>query len=151
MNKAQYALMITLFFSMGQGQSHYTRTSIDKILANLLKYHDIKIKRCWLFRNLRALLDAGFIRRRARYRHDTSGLISQIPSMITFPLRGVVWLSKMGISGARTLYKTMLEYLKKDDGRWPHKDDFEDGSLISEDPKTRERLTKLLGLVGTRI
>ena len=151
MNRVQPALMITLFFSMGQGQNHYTRTSVDKILENLSKFHDIKIKRRWLFFNLRTLLDAGFIRRKARYRHDTSGIISQIPSMITFPLKGILWLAKMGIAGARTLYKTMLAYLKKKDGRWPHPDDFEDDSLLSEDPKTQERLKSLLGIVGTRI
>ena len=151
MNRVQPALMITLFFSMGQGENHYTRTSVDKILANLLKYHDIKIKRCWLFRNLRALLDEGYIHRKARYSHDTSGLILQIPSMITFTFRGVKWLAKIGIAGARTLYNTMLAWFKKKDGRWPHPEDFEDNSPLSDDPKTEERLKRLLGSVATRI
>ena len=151
MTTLQYPLMITLFFAMGQGQNHYTQASIDAILANLVKYHDVDIKRCWLFRNLRRLLDDGLIRRKPRYRHDNTGLISQIPSLITFSLKGVVWLSKIGISGARELYKTMVTYLKKRDQRWPHKEDFDDGSYLPEDEADRKRLKSLLEIVGTSI
>lgn len=151
MNTLQYALMITIFFSMSQGKSHYTQTSIDALLKNIFKYHNIKIKRRWLFHCLRSLLDRGYLRRKSRYRHDTAGLISQIPSLLTFSLKGMAWLATMGIAGARKLYKNMIEYLNKGDKRWPSKDDFDDGTYLPEDPQARERLKSLLGIVGTGI
>jgi len=151
MNRIQYALMVTLFASMGKGKSHYTQSSIDAILANLLKYHEIKIKRSWLFKNLRRLLDAGFINRRSRYRHDSDGRISQIPSLLIFTYLGSKWLARLGIRGARTLRDTIRVFLEKKDGRWPHRTDFEGNGSIPEDPETKGRLFDLLDGVGERI
>jgi len=143
--------MITLFFAMSQGQNHYTLASIDALLANLAKYHDIHIKRRWLFTSLRRLLDGGYIKRKSRYRHGTSGFISQIPSLIVFTLKGAVWLSKMGIEGAKNLVKSMYTYLKGPDKRWPSRTDFDDGTYFPENDADRERLKSLLEIVGTRI
>ncbi len=151
MNTAQVATMVTLHFSMSQGKNHYTRTSIDTLLYNLKIHHNRIIKRRWLFECIRGLLDAGYIRRRSRYRHDTDGLISQIPSLMMFTLKGVEWLKTMGIGGAAKLHKTMLAYLRKKDKRWPHQDDFDDGSWEPHNPDDQKRFKRLLGTVGTRI
>jgi hypothetical protein len=151
MNTLQYALMITIFFSMSQPVNHYTQSSIDALLKNLAKYHNINVKRRWIFHCLRGLIDRGYLRRKSRYRHDPLGLISQIPSLLTFTLRGMAWLATMGIAGTRKLYKKMLNWLNKGDKRWPSKHDFDDGTYLPEDPQDRERLKRLFEIVGTRI
>ena len=151
MNRIQYALMVTLFAAMGKGKSHYTQSSIDALLDNLAKYHEIHIKRSWIFKNLRRLLDAGYINRRSRYRHDSDGRISQIPSLVIFTYRGAKWLARLGIRGARTLRDTIRTFLEKKDGRWPHKHDFQDNGAAQGDPDTKRRLFDLLDGVGERI
>lgn len=151
MNRIQYALMITIFASMGKGKSHYTQSSINAILANLVEYHDINIKRSWLFKNIRRLLDAGYINRKPRYRHDGSGFISQIPSLIIFTYKGSKWLARLGIRGARTLRDTIRTFLEKKDGRWPHRAHFEPNGVQTPDPDSQRRLNDLLDGVGERI
>ena len=136
---------------MGQGKNHYTATSVDTIRDNLAKYHDKHIQRRWAFKCLEHLTHQGFIRRKKRYKHDSVGHITQRPSLIMFTLKGMASLAKMGIAGARKIYQTMLEYLNKGDKRWPSKHDFDDGSYLPDNPSDRERLKRLLGIVGTSI
>lgn len=143
--------MITIFASMGQGQTYWTQTSIATLLDNLLKYHSIEIKRSWIFACLAGLKAQGYIKTHLRYRHDSAGWITQIPSIIIFRLKGIVWLLKMGISKARILYKSMTTWLKKPDARWPHQTDFDDGSYMPKDPQEKEALKNLLGPLTTRI
>ncbi len=151
MNTLQYALMITIFFSMRQGKSHYTQSSVDALLKNIAKYHNIHIKRRWLFHCLSGLLAKGYLTRKFRYRHSSEGLISQIPSLLIFTLKGTAWLATMGIAGARAIYQKMLSWLNKGDKRWPSKHDFDDGTFLPQHPQDHQRLKSLLGIVGTRI
>lgn len=151
MNRVQPALMVTLFAAMGKGKSHYTQSSVNAMLGNLVEFHDIDIKRSWLFKNLRVLQDDGYINRKPRYRHDSSGRISQIPSLVIMTYKGAKWLAKLGIRGARKLRDTIRSYLQKKDGRWPHKQDFEDNGHTQEDPDNKRRLFDLLDGVGQRI
>jgi len=144
MNNTKNASMLTIYFSMGQGKNHYSVTSAAAILKNLEKFHKITIQRRWLFYALRWLEDEGYIRRKERYRNDEAGLISQIPSMITFTLKGMVWLVSKGVVGAKKLYKGMMKYLKKQDNRWPSRSEFDDGSYKPADPEERARLNDLL-------
>ena len=146
MNSSKNGTMITLFASMGQGKNHYSVSSIDKIRLNLDKFHDINIKRRWMFQCMADLEADKYIRRKPRYIQDHNGLIRQIPSMITFTLKGIVWLVKMGVEGAKKIYKSMMSYLKKDDKRFPSRTDFDDGSWWPEDPEDRKRVEKLLGI-----
>lgn len=147
MNNTKASIIITIFFSSGRGEKHYTVSSIDAFLLNLEKFHKIKIKRRWIFYCFRYLLDAGYIKRKARYANDGNGLITQIPSMVTFTLRGVIWLVSKGVTGAKKIYKSMMSYIKKDDGRFPAKKDFDDGSFWPEDPAQRNFLMHKLGIV----
>ena len=151
MNAAKAYTMITVFFSMGQGKNHYTVTSIDTLLLNLAKFHKIIIKRRWLFECLRWLLDNGYIKRKQRYAHDDIGLITQIPSMITFTLKGIIWLKNMGVVGAKKIYKSMVKWLNKGDKRFPKDSDFDDGSYKAKTPEDQKRLNDLLTSVGTDI
>ena len=151
MNASKACIMITIFKSTGQGKNHYTVSSIDKLRLNLEKFHSVTIKRRWTFQCLKDLIDAGYIRRKQRYVKDHNGLITQIPSMITFVLRGVVWMVKMGVKGARKIYKTMMSYLKKDDQRFPSKQDFDDGSWWPKAADQRAALEGLLGIATKKI
>jgi len=151
MNATKYSIMITTFFSMSQGKNHYTVSSINAFLVNLEKFHDRNIKRRWIFQCFADLIAAGYLRRKARYINDGNGLITQIPSMITFTLKGVVWLVKRGVSGAKKIYKSMMSYLKKDDQRFPSRTDFDDGSYWPAEPDQRKALEGLLGIASKKI
>ena len=144
MNCTKNASMITIHFSMSQGKNHVSYSSIKAILKNLEKFHKIKIQRRWLFYCLRWLEDEGYIRRKARYSNDHNGLVTQIPSIIWLTLKGVVWLVSKGVVGAKKLYKSMVTYLKKKDGRSPTRKEFDDGSYKPATPEERKRLNDLL-------
>ena len=145
------ALMITVFYCIGQGKSHYTVAAVDTFLKLLKDHHNIRIRRRWMFQCLRDLLDQGYLKRRPRHLNDGNGLVTQIPSMISFTLKGVAWLVKMGVDGARAIHKSMLSYLNKGDNRFPSGDDYDDGSWRPSDPKERKRLEGLLGIVTKSI
>ena len=143
-NATQNYLMITLFYAMDQGKNHYTRSSIDKFLENLLKYHLVSIKRRWLFYCLRSLQDQHYISRRPRYDHDHNGLIRQYSSLRSFTVKGVLWLMSNGVQQAARLLRTMKDYWKREDGRFPTKDDFQKGYSPSQHPNIPKRLKQLL-------
>jgi hypothetical protein len=136
---------------MCQGENHYTRTSIAKIGENLEKYHQIHVKRRWIFYCVADLLEKKLLTRKKRYRNDEVGLISQIPSLLSFTVRGMKYLVAKRVTGAWKMLKTMLAWLKKGDGRWPEKKDVQDGSYWPEKGDEKERLKGLLGIVGKEI
>jgi len=143
--------MITLFFSTGQGENHYTVTSINVLRSNLKKFHKKDIKRRWSFQCLRYLIDEGYIRRKKRYVYDHNRLITQIPSMLWFTLKGVVWLVRNGVSGAKKVYKSMVKHIQSGDKRYPQPKEFDDGSYKPADPGEQKRLDGLLGIVTKKI
>ena len=151
MNEAKFSIMVTLFFSMSQGQNHYTVSSIDKLRENLDKYHKVDIKRRWTFQCLRDLLDAGYLKRKQRFVNDENGLVSQIPSMVTFTLKGAIFMVRRGVSGAKRIVKSMVKYLQKKDKRFPLQKDFDDGSYKPADPEEQKRLDGLLEIVTKKI
>ena len=151
MHSTKDATMITLFFSMSQGKNHCTLSSVRTLRKNLSKFHSIKIKRRWMFQCLADLTSEGYIRRKERYSHDPNGLVTQRPSVVWFTLHGIAWLVKMGVKGAGSVYKSMITYLKKGDGRSPTREEFDDGSWKPKDPAERARLDGLLGIVTKRI
>ena len=151
MNEAKFSIMVTLFFSMSQGQNHYTVSSIDKLRENLDKYHKVDIKRRWTFQCLRDLLDAGYLKRKQRFVNDENGLVSQIPSMVTFTLKGAIFMVRRGVSGAKRIVKSMVTYLKKKDKRFPLQKDFDDGSYKPADLEEQKRLDGLLEIVTKKI
>jgi len=137
--------MITLFFSMGQGKKTYTQASINRILELLSEFHNINIKRRWVFQCLRYLEDAGYITRRKRYNRHAGGLIEQIPSLWSFTHKGAQWLVKQGVYKAKRLATEILKKIMGDDGRFPTAKDF---NAPQDDPtgrKDSERLKQLAG------
>jgi len=134
-------MVITLFACTGQGQAHYSVVSIKKILRLLNSFHKVSVKRRWAFQCLRDLLDAGLIARKSRFRNNTAGHISQIPSMITFTLKGARYLVSKRVSGAGRLLKSIMKFVVGGDARWPqaefveHKNDHDHFKPSADDWK----------------
>lgn len=151
MNNTKNALMITLVASMSQGKNHYTVSSIDKMIDNLYKFHKIQVKRRWIFYCLADFLRNGFIKRKSRYRQENNGVISQFPSMISFSLKGVTYLTSKYVVGAKKLYQSMVKFAKKEDRRWPSAEFKKDTSYRPASLEERKRLNDLLGGIGNKI
>jgi hypothetical protein len=147
LNASKASILNTLFFCTGQGKKTYTQVSINKLLALLLKHHNIDIKRSWIFQCLRDIEDSGYIRRKRRYLQVEGGLIQGIPSLWSFTLKGLSWLVANGVTPAIDLYKNMISWLQKKEGRFPRKEDFFDPSYTKIDVKAIERLKQLAGSV----
>ncbi len=143
MNALQLILMNILNFSMGQGENHYTKASVNRILEILAEIYDIHVKRRWVFKCIRWLIDHGYINRKSRIYNDSAGLVSQKSSMISFTIKGVGHLAKMGVTRARAIHKNMIAWFNKRDGRWPSEHDYDDGSWQPDKPSDRERLKRL--------
>jgi len=151
MNNTKNAVMITIFSSMCQGKNHYTKSSIVKIGENLEKYHQIHVKRRWIFYCVADILSAGLITRKARYDNNIHGLIKQKTSLLAMTMKGLKYLVAKRVTGAWAALKSMLAWLKKGDGRWPGKKDVQDGSYWPEGADEKERLKGLLGIVGKKM
>ncbi len=151
MNKLQYVLMNILNFSMGQGKNHFTKASIDRIIEILAEIYDIHVKRRWVFKCIRWLIDHRYINRKPRHYNDSAGHVSQISSMISFTRKGMGHLVKMGVAGARAIHTNMTLWINRRDGRWPSKHDYEDGSHQLDKPQDTKRLKDLLAGIGDSI
>lgn len=147
MNNTKSALIITLFSCMGQGTNHYTAVSVNKILELLELYHSIVVKRRWLFTCLRDLLDSNIITRRSRFSNEENGVIFQLPSMISFTLKGAKYLVSKRVSGSLRLLKAILNFIKCGDRRWPQPVDIikpkENGNIKDD----KRRLANILGSI----
>jgi len=150
MNASCYAIAITLFSSMGQGQSHYTKSSIDTLRKNLSKYHKINIKRRWTFQCLKNMIEAGYIKRKTRFRHKYLGNISQIPSLYAFTVKGIKLLVTRRVTGAAKLLKNMINYISGKDKRWPKEKDVASLELFEKYTPTSDDWKKLFGIVGKK-
>jgi hypothetical protein len=151
MNATCYGIVITLFSSMGQGQSHYTRSSIDTLRRNLNKFHKIDIKRRWTFQCLKNMLTAGYITRKSRYRQEDRGVVSQIPSLYSFTTKGIKILVSRRVTGAAKLLKSMIGYLSRKDKRWPQPADIKQPYPAERYTPTGDDWKKLFGVVGRKI
>jgi len=111
--------MITLFACMGQGKNHYTLASIDAQIKLLSEKHKTYVHRRWVFQCLRDLIDGGYINRKSRYKKDPEGQSRRRSSMVVFTVKGLQYLTKSMVQGARRALNTILRYVTGDDKRWP--------------------------------
>jgi len=144
MNNSKSALMITLFASTGQGKNHYSIGSVNTFLSLLKKYHKINIQRRWMFQCFRDLLNAGYITRKQRYIRRAGGMIGQIPSMVTFTLKGAKYLVSKRVSGALRLLKSILKFVTGKDQRWPSVKEIVPPPAQGKKKANQRELTKLL-------
>lgn len=143
MNRTKHAIAVSLFASMKIGARHYTKARPDTILNLLEKYHSVSIKRRWLFACLRYMEDAGYIRRKMRWRNEEGGQITQISSLFAFTIHGIKYLVSKKVSGAYQVFKTMLAYLTGKDKRWPSSNDIYP-TLTDEDIRNNKAKLKQL-------
>lgn len=147
MNHTKSAILVILFVCMGQGKNHYTRVSINKIILLLRNYHNIKVKRRWVFDCIRNFLDSGLITRKPRFLNTSSGSISQLPSMVSFTLQGAEHLVNKKVRGAQKLLKSIIRFITKSDSRWPKKCDVAFPTESVENIENKRRLGNLLGTI----
>jgi len=136
---------------MGQGQSHYTKSSINTLRKNLVKFHTIDVGRRWVFQCLKNMLTAGLITRKSRYRHDATCLISQVPSLYSFTIKGIKLLVSRRVTGAAKLLKNMIKFVTGKDQRWPKKADVGMPEKVERYTPTGDDWKKLFGIVGKNI
>lgn len=151
MNVTQHFICVTIFYSMGQGKQHITKTSINAIRANLSKYYNINIGRSWCFECVGWLLKNGFIKRQPRYEKYDGGFIRKKSSLLFFTLKGAKWLLTSGMTKIKYLYESILNYLIKKQKTFPSKEDFLDGQSVATDKDIPKRLKNLLAGIGTSI
>jgi len=149
LHHSKSAILITYFFCMDQGKNHVSYASIDRLIELLSERHTVNIGRRWTFQCIRDLLDEGLITREPRYRQGTGGVISQLPSMVSFAKKGIDWLLANGVSKARILLENMINYFKRKDGRFPKEKDFTSNLVYPSDPIEAKRL-KHLAAISTK-
>ena len=130
------------------GKKNYTTISCDHALELLEKYHGIAINRRWFFYCMRDFIDEGLISRKSRYRHGDRNLIRQIPSLITFTIRGLKHLSRNKVAGAFQALKKMIAWLESKDHRYPDQSDSMPNLTMSERNENIRQLKLLFNKVG---
>lgn len=119
MNETKLAILITLFAIFVKGKKHYVTPAPNTILLLLEKFHEKSIHRRWLFECLLFLREKKFIRTKRRWLIIEDNEIRSIPSMVTITTKGVQYLSRKMVAGAKSIYKQMLTWLNRGDKRWP--------------------------------
>lgn len=151
MNALQLILMNILNFSMGQGENHYTKASINRIIEILSEIYDVHVHRRWVFKCIRWLIDHRYITRKSRYENDSAGHVSQKSSMISFRIKGMGHLVKFGVARAKQKHEDMKAWFKRRDGRWPSEHDYDDGKWQLDKASDREAIKSLLAGIGDSI
>ena len=147
MNQSKSALLITLFAIQSKGKKHYVCPSVNTLIKLLKSYHNIAIKRRWLFGCMKHLIDAGLIKTSQRYKNNTEGEIYQLPSMITFTIRGLKHLISKRVAGAKQMLKQMLSWLHGGDKRFPQPRDISPWPSDENRAKNLVRLRALLDML----
>ena len=147
MGETKDAILITLFAILDKGKKHYIVPSVDRLLELLKQYHNINIKRRWFFYCMRHLQDKGYIVTKHRFDHYDDSKIMQLPSMLTYTLKGVSRLMKKRVIGAKRLMKVMLKWMGKDDRRFPKPKEFDNAMSERDIQSNKLRLQELLALI----
>jgi len=144
MNKTKFAILITLFTCTSQGKNNYSLISIDRIIELLKRFHNVEVKRRWVFKCIRYMLDSGLLSRRSRFGHRDDGKIFQLSSIIAISLKGAKLLISKRVSGAFLLLKNILAWVKNKDNRFPKKEDILPINSDNMDPEELRRLEILV-------
>ena len=123
MNATKNAVMITIFALMQKSEKHYTNPFWWHIQKLLQRYHNVKVKRRWIFQCVKDICDAGLITRVEEKAKEKNGEFIQSPGLISFTVKGMKYLVKKHVGGAFGLLKQMMKWVKKGDRRWPAEKD----------------------------
>jgi len=147
MNETKFAIFLTLFTCTSQGKNNYSLVSIDRIIELLKRFHNIEVKRRWVFKCIRYMLDSGFLSRKSRFGNRDDGKIFQLSSIIAISLKGAKLLVSKRVSGAFLLLKNILAWVKNKDKRFPKKEDILPINSGNMDEDELRRLEKLAEIV----
>jgi hypothetical protein len=132
--------MITLFAITQKGGKTYCAPSWVQIGMLLQKFHDVKIKRRWIFQCLKDIHEYGLITRLERKAPQVNGEFNQKPGLISFTIKGMKYLHRKRVGGALGVLKKMMQWLKKKDRRWPKKEEIMPECTPAQVKKNLERL-----------
>ena len=143
-NATKNAVLITIFALTQRSGKHYTSPFWWHIQNLLLKYHNVKVKRRWIFQCWRDICDAGLINRLERKAPQIDGRFIQEPGLISFTIQGMKYLVKKRVGGALGLLKQMMKWVKKGDRRWPAEKDIAPECTPAQRKANLERLASIV-------
>lgn len=132
MNNTKHAIFVTLYSIVVKGKSHYSVARPGTLLNLLKNFHEIEIKYRWLFQCIADIQDAGYIKRRRRFRLQIDGDIRRLPQLVVITARGVKYLKSKMIEGSGSMFKRIIAWLKKADHRFPKPQDITHPQAISD-------------------
>lgn len=119
MNNTKHSHLITFYKIQVKGKKHYSTPHPDTIRDLLKRFHNIDIGRRWHFQCTHDLEEAGYINRQRRWEKLPGPEIKSLSSIFVLTVKGLQYLIRKGVSGARGLLKGILDWLHKDDRRRP--------------------------------
>jgi len=143
MNNTKMSIFITLFSCTGQGKNHYSLISVNKIRKLLVRFHETRVERRWVFQCIHDLIKTGLLSRRPRYKRHKNGTINQLSSITAITLAGAKLLVAKKVSGALLLLKKILTWTKNQDKRFPTDQEILPGNFKDIDPRELRRLELL--------
>lgn len=141
-------MLITFLKILVKGNVHYCEPRVDTMLALLLEYHGIDIKRRWFFQCLLDLELSGYIRRQRRWLKLPGPQIESISSLWWFTIRGMKFMVSKSIRGAQELLKGMLTWLKRGDDRRPTAKDLQTMTPFMDREAALSKIQQLIKDIG---
>ena len=119
LNACKHSLILIVNHLLVKGNIHFIKPSIRSLQQILKERYGICVGRRWIFQCLKDLEDLGFILRKSRPGITTEGKPHWLSSMIVFTVRGVMYLKQCSIEGSGDRWKKTLEWIKRNDKRFP--------------------------------
>lgn len=140
-------LLMTIFYSLSQGEKKYTKAGQKASRRNLKRFYKVDIQRSTYYYHRAQLASGGWIKTRARYKNKSDGTIQRFSDMITIKLKSAIRLATMRIPGAKELRDKYLNPKQPEDKRFPNRKDIDDGSWTPEKQAKQEKVDNLLASV----
>ena len=148
MNNSKHATIITLYSILVKGKKHYCTPYPVTLLSLLEKIHNINIGRRWLFQCLHDIEEAGYITRQRRWENIQGPEIRSLSSIFALTVRGLQYLIKKGVGGAKGLLRQTLDWLHKKDRRQPTAKDLLQYDKRVDDEKMISLIRELIKKIG---
>lgn len=147
-NSTKMAMLITFLKILVKGKIHYCEPRVDTMLALLLEYHGIDIKRRWFFQCLLDLELTGYIRRQRRWIKLPGPQIESISSLWWFTIRGAKFMCSKMIRGSQELLHSMLNWINRGDDRRPTTKDLAGLDPVTDQAEALKRIKQIIRDIG---
>lgn len=141
-------MLITIFALTQKSGKHYTSPFWWHIQKLLQQYHNVKVKRRWIFQCLKDICDAGLINRLERKAPARNGEFQQEPGLISFTVKGMKYLVKKRVGGALGVLRQMMKWVSKKDRRWPEEKDIMRECTPAQMKANLEKLRSIVDALG---